>query len=231
VLSVSEEARSSVSAHLRDRVEALHHGIDRDALVASARPRAQTRAELGFDEPTPVAVHVANFRKEKAHEVLLDAARLLADAHHPVVFLLVGQGQLEEQVRARAAELDLRDHVRFLGFREDVASIIAAADLLVLSSDHEGLPVAVMEAFALGVPLVATAVGGIPEAVEHEREGLLVAPRDPSALAAAVRSLCDDPGMRTSLAAGARKRSTQFDATIVVGRIESVYRGVLADRR
>jgi glycosyltransferase involved in cell wall biosynthesis len=231
VLSVSEEARSSVWGPLRGRVETLHHGIDRAGLARSARPRAETRAALGIDEATPVAVQVANFRREKAHGVLLEAARILAEANHPVTFLLVGQGQLEEEVRSRATALDLGDHVRFLGFRDDVASILAAADLLVLSSDHEGLPVAVMEAFALGVPLVSTAVGGIPEAVEHDRQGLLVPPQDPAALAAAVRTVCDDPNLRARLSDGARASSERFDASTAARRIEDVYRGVAAGRR
>lgn len=231
VLSVSEEARSSVWRALRGRVETLHHGIDRDGLIRSARPRADTRAVLGIAPGTPIAVQVANFRREKAHGVLLDAARILADDHHPVVFLLVGQGQLEGEVRARADTLGLGDHVRFLGFRDDVASLVAAADLLVLSSDHEGLPVAVMEAFALGVPLVSTAVGGIPEAVEHDREGLLVPPQDPAALAAAVREVCDDPSLRARLAAGALASASRFDARAAAARIEDVYRSVAAASR
>lgn len=228
VLSVSEEARSSVWSPLRPRVEALHHGIDRDGLVRSARPRSEVRAELGIADDAPVAVQVANFRREKAHGVLLDAARILADADHPVVFLLVGQGQLEAETRARAEALGLGGRVRFLGFRDDVASIVAASDLLVLSSDHEGLPVAVMEAFALGIPLVSTAVGGIPEAVEHDREGLLVAPQDPPALAAAVQAVCDDPTLRARLAAGALASGARFDASVAAARIEAVYRSVAA---
>jgi glycosyltransferase involved in cell wall biosynthesis len=231
VLAVSEEARSSVAGPLRPRVEALHHGIDRRALAQAAAPRHETRAALGLADEVPVAVQVANFRREKAHEVLLAAARILRDADHPVVFLLVGQGQLAEQVQAHAEELGLDDRVRFLGFRDDVASIVAASDLLVLSSDHEGLPVAVMEAFALGVPLVSTAVGGIPEAVDDGREGLLVAPRDPEALAEAVRTVCDDPALRARLSAGALARSEQFDASTAVRRIEERYRSARVRRR
>jgi glycosyltransferase involved in cell wall biosynthesis len=224
VLAVSEEARSSVWGPLRGRVETLHHGIDRAALRRSAAPRAAVRAALDLGADVPVAVQVANFRREKAHEVLLDAARLLADREHPVQFLLVGQGPLEQQVRARAEQLDLGATVRFLGFRDDVASIVAASELLVLSSDHEGLPVAVMEALALGVPVVSTAVGGMAEAIAHDREGLLVPPRDPAALAAAVAAVCDDPTLRARLSVAAVQRSDAFDAAVAAERIESIYR-------
>jgi glycosyltransferase involved in cell wall biosynthesis len=120
--------------------------------------------------------------------------------------------------------------VRILGFRDDVASIVAAADALVLSSDHEGLPVAVMEAFALGTPVVATAVGGVPEAVTDGTSGLLVPPRDPGALATALQRLADDAPLRAELASGAAARASAFDAAATTATIESIYRRVLDAR-
>lgn len=227
VFAVSSEARSSVSPRLRDRVEPLHHGIDRAAVVASAAPRAETRAALGLTDDEFVAVHVANYRREKAHEVLVETAGLLREQGRHIRFLLVGQGPRQEEIAALVASQGLDDQVRILGFRSDVSSLLAAGDVLVLSSDHEGLPVAVMESLALGVPVVSTRVGGIPEAIDDGVEGVLVAPRDPAALADALVGLADDPARRSTMAAAATTRSAQFDAVATTRRVEDAYRQVL----
>lgn len=226
VFAVSEEARGSVAARLRPRVTTLHHGVDRDQVRAAAAPRAETRAALGIPDEHVVAVQVANYRTEKAHEVLVDAAERLR-RRDDLTFLLVGQGPRQEEITALVRARGLEDRVRILGFRTDVASLLAAGDALVLSSDHEGLPVAVMEALALGVPVVSTAVGGIPEAIDHEVEGLLVPPRDPAALAAAVARIADDGALRGRLGTAARARSAQFDAATATATIEAAYRAVL----
>lgn len=223
--AVSEEARSSVWSPLRGRVEALHHGIDVERLRASTPSRAEARRALGLDDG-PMVAQVANFRREKAHEVALEAARALRGAGTPVQFWLVGQGQRLEEIRALIAAEGLEDVVQLLGFRDDVSTVLAAADALVLSSDHEGLPVAVMEALALGVPVVATAVGGIPEAVTDGVEGLLVPPRSPAALAAAISRVIGDPALRSQLGAGAWRRGASFDVSVPTARIEDAYRSL-----
>ena len=226
-ISVSEEARRSVLAPLRGRVEALHHGIDRDELEARAGDRASTRAELGVGTDEVLLAHVANYRREKAHEVLIDAMAELASSRPEVRVVMVGQGQRWDEVARHLATRDLGDRIQMLGFREDVAAIVAASDALVLSSDHEGLPVAVMEALTLGVPVIATAVGGIPEAVDDGVEGLLVPPRDPVALAGAIERLAEDPELRARLGRAARRRSEAFDAATVTRHIEGAYAALL----
>jgi glycosyltransferase involved in cell wall biosynthesis len=230
VLAVSEEARGSMAGPFRRRTEVLHHGVDAVALRAAAGDRAATRAALGLAPDEPVAVQVANFRREKAHEVLVAAAKALRDRGTPVRFLLVGQGQRQQEITDLVAAEGVGDVVTILGFRDDVAAIVAASDLLVLSSDHEGLPVAVMEALTLGVPIVSTRVGGMPEAVTDGVEGLLVPPRDPEALADAVARVAFDADLRSRLGAAARERAAAFDASVATRRIEDVYRAALAAR-
>lgn len=228
--AVSAEARSSVASPLRNRVQTIHHGVDAAAVRAAAGDRAEVRRGLGIGLDDPVVVQVANFRREKAHEVMVAAGRILADQGDPVRILLVGQGPLQAEVEERIVAEGLGDHLRVLGFRDDVAAILAAADALVLSSDHEGLPVAVMEAFALGVPVVSTAVGGIPEAVTDGEQGLLVPPRDPAALAAAISRITSDADLRRTLAEGAAQRAVAFDARIVTADIEARYRAAVEAR-
>jgi len=121
----------------------------------------------------------------------------------------------------------LDDRVLVLGQRDDVPAVLAASDLLLLASRQEGLPVAVMEAFALGLPVVSTAVGGVPEAVRDGIEGFLVPPRDPVALAAAMDRLRCDVGLRARLGRSSADRATAFDAARAVARVEAVY-GALA---
>lgn len=230
VLAVSDEARSSVWARLRERVETLHHGIDRAAVRAAAGDPAAARAALGIGPDERVAVQIANFRIEKAHEVLLDTAAILAERGAPIRFLLVGQGQRFDEIAALVATRGLGGTVSLLGYREDVAAVLGAADLLVLSSDHEGLPVAIMESLALGVPVVSTAVGGIPEAIDDGVQGLLVPARDPEALADAIERVCRDDDLRARLGAGATERSGAFDAAVATSRIEAIYLEVRSGR-
>lgn len=225
VVAVSEEARSSVIGPLRARVETLHHGIDREELRDAAGDRGATRRSLGIDDATPVAVQVANFRREKAHEVMIDAAAVIAERGHGAKILMVGQGQLQEQTEELIRARGVGEVVTLLGYRDDIAAVLAAADMLALSSDHEGLPVAVMEALALGVPVVSTAVGGMPEAITDGVEGLLVPPRDPVALAEAIMRVADDRELRDRLAAGARARGADFDAAKATRRLEAIYAG------
>ena len=223
VLAVSEEARRSVVGPLRRAVQTLHHGVDLAAVRGAAADPAATRATLGIADGDGLFVQVANFRPEKAHDVLVDTAAELRRRQAPVRILMVGQGPrraaIEDLIEARG----LTDTIEVLGFRDDVASLVAAADALVLSSDHEGLPVAVMEALALGTPVVATAVGGLPEAVEDGRSGLLVAPRDPVALADAIERLISEDGLRDGLSRGARLAASGFDAATATAVVEGLY--------
>jgi glycosyltransferase involved in cell wall biosynthesis len=223
VFAVSDDVRASMAPSLRTRVEVLQHGIDLDRVRAHARDRTAARAELGVPDDTVLVVTVANLREGKGYPYLLAAAKQILDARVPVRFVAVGQGQLDAEIRALLDELDLGDGFRLLGYRPDAVRIIAAADVFALASLHEGLPVAVMEALALGIPIVATDVGGLPEAVEPHVNGLLVPPRDPAALAEALQEMLD-PQQRARLAAGARLAGARYASRLAVDRIEAEYR-------
>lgn len=230
VLAVSSDVRASIPSSLRDRVEVLVHGIDLERVRARAREREAVRAELGMADDEVLVVTVANFRESKGYPHLLRAAAILRDRRSPTRFAVVGQGQLEGQVRALHAELGLAGTVHLLGYRPDAARVIAAADLFALASLHEGLPVAVMEAFALGVPVVATRVGGLVEAVTDGVNGILVPPADPVALADALGALVE-PSRRERLAAGARWSGERFSSAPAVARLEHVYRSLASVAR
>ncbi|MCO5312200.1 MAG: glycosyltransferase [Microthrixaceae bacterium] len=225
VFAVSDDCRSTVPKRLRPRVETLIHGIDVEAVAANRAFRDEMRAELGIDDDTVAIGTVANLRKQKNYPMLMRAAKRLIDDGQRVVFLAVGQGPLEDELNQLHSVLGLGDRFRFLGFREDVHRVMSAFDVFCLSSDHEGLPVALMEAKALGLPVVATAVGGIPDAVEDGVDGLLVGKGDGSQLLEALESQFVELCARKRLASAALLGAGRFGAGSAVQCVESVYRG------
>lgn len=227
-LAVSDDVRETIHAGGRHRVEVLEHGVDIAAVRAERAARADVRAELGLDDGHVVIGTVANLRREKAYPVLLEAAAAACAADPRLRFVAVGQGPLEDEIRQRHAELGLGDRVRLLGYRPDAVRVMAGFDVFTLASLHEGLPVALMDALVLGLPIVATAVGGIPEAVTPGREGLLVPPGDPAALAAAWHELADAPDRRHQMGERAAARGAGFDIRRAAARLEAIYEEVAA---
>jgi glycosyltransferase involved in cell wall biosynthesis len=224
--AVSEEVRRSMPDWSGRRTETAVHGIALRNVRAHAAQRARMRAELDVSDEC-LAVTIANYRRHKDYPTLFAAARTLADQGVPVRFAAVGQGPLATDVHAEYARSGLVDEFRLLGYRVDALDILAAADVFVLSSHQEGLPVTLMEALALGVPVVATAVGGIPEAVTDGVEGLLVPPRRPAELADAIARVVCDPKLRAHMAQAAAKRGDDFDVERVVRRYEDRYRALV----
>mgnify|MGYP003336724132 CR=1 FL=1 len=202
-VAVSEIVRSTLPTRPRSRTQTVVHGIDLAGVREQRARRAAVRAELGLVPDELVVGTVANFRAQKDYPNLLAAARLLADRDVPVRIVAVGQGPQEAETRALHASLDLDGRVILTGRRDDAVAVMGACDAFVMASNNEGLPVAIMEALALGLPVVSTAVGGIPEAITDDVEGLLVPARDPGALADAVTRVATDEALRTRLAAGA----------------------------
>lgn len=223
-LAVSAEAAASPPAPLGRRVEVLTHGIDVEAVAARATAnRDATRAALGMDGDVVVVLTVAHLRHEKGYDVLLDAAARAVAADDRLRFLCVGHGPLADDLERRRDALGLGDRVRFLGFRDDVADLLGAADVVCFASRNEGLPVALMEACAAGRPVVGTRVGGIPDVVRDGHSGLLLDPEDPAALAGALVTLAADPARRADMGRAAAEVAPRFDAAAAVRRIEAVY--------
>ena len=227
--AVSREVRDAMPPAAAARTEVLVHGIDLARVRAQAVARDRMRDTLGATPSTVLVGTVANYRTQKAYPVLLHAsAQVLADDDR-VRFVAVGQGPERERIERLHAELGLGERVRLLGYREDAVEVLAACDIFCLSSDYEGLPVALMEALALGLPVVATGVGGIAETVEDGVHGRLVPPRDPDALADAILAVASDPDQRRQMGARAARLAERFDVRRVTERLEDVYRR-LADR-
>ncbi len=166
VIAVSKGVAASISGS--DEVEVVYHGIDIEAVRATA-DRSGVRDELGLPDDAHVVGTVANLRPEKGYDVLLRAARRLLLEHpsaRDMWFVAVGQGPLADELNALHAELGLGERFRFLGYRQDATRVMSSFDVFCLASRHEGLPVALLEAAALGIPVVVSDVGGVGELVE-----------------------------------------------------------------
>jgi glycosyltransferase involved in cell wall biosynthesis len=203
-VAVSTEAVGSVPAALRGGLAPMVHGIDLEAVRSHRDQRDAVRSELGVTDDDVVLTVVANLRSEKAYDVLLPAVRKVLDDDPRALFLSVGQGPLADEMAELHRQLDLGDRFRFLGFRSDVPDLLAASDVFTLSSRHEGLPVSLMEAAALGLPTVATRVGGLGDVLTDGVDALVVPPEQPDVLATAYLRVVRDPELRATLSAGAR---------------------------
>lgn len=192
---------------------------------------AAARQELRLAESDPLVAHVGNIRPGKGHDVLIDA---VADLHQrmPSVRLVSIGGEKYpgdlDRVRNRAIEAGLEEHLRFMGRRPDALSFVGAADIFVNPSSVEGLPVAILEAMALGLPVVAAAAGGVPGIVKDGETGILVEPNEPKALAAGIEKLINDPFLAERLGQAAQDMvEKEYGLEPMVQATEDVYRQVI----
>lgn len=188
----------------RDRLHLIPNGVPRSNASAD---RAAFAAGLGVDADAPLVAFVGRLSPEKGPDLFVRMAAQLAVKHPRAIFVVVGHGPLRERLERDARMLDLGNRLRFAGERHDVLEFMPALTALVVPSHAEGMPLALMEAMAAGVPVVATSVGGIPELVQHGATGLLVGPGDAGNLAAAVDGLLDDPPWAAALGRRARERA------------------------
>ena len=227
-VAIAEEVRVSIQkVYGYTNPPLIPNGIPTDEYAPNPDTRAQWRQAHGIEPRATVLTHIGRFAVQKNHALLVEAfAQVRADA--PLYLLLVGGGELENAVREQVAGLGLESRVRFLGFRADVADILRASDVFVLSSRWEGNPLSVMEAMAAGLPVVSTAGGGVPELVQEGATGRLVPSEDAGALAQAMQALVDDPARRQAMGAAARRHAVaRFDIRHTVRGYEQLYESLL----
>lgn len=233
VLAVSASVAASIVPLALPRswapppVEVVIHGVDTGTVMRGPAARAAARRRLGLDPDELVLANVGNFTAKKDHQGLLVALSQLVAVYPRLRLVLVGAGPLESSLRTAVDRLHLGRHVLFAGSRDDVLEILAAFDVFVLNSRFEGLPIALVEAMAAGLPCVATSVGGIPEVLDHEVEGFLVPHDDPANLAAAVGKLLDDATLRVEMGERAARRAEGLQLDGAVARLQVIYRTLL----
>jgi glycosyltransferase involved in cell wall biosynthesis len=194
--SAAARAMLELEGIARKSIAVIPNGVDADATPAR-RPELLRR-------PVRSVITVANLRAEKNHETVIEAAAILAKPYPDVRFLIVGDGPRRRELEALATARNLGGRVMFLGYRDDVPSLLAGADIFVLPSRSEAFPNGAIEAMAAGLPVVASAVGGLLELIDDGRTGMLVPPGDPGQLAAALRRLIDDRSFAAALGSAAR---------------------------
>jgi L-malate glycosyltransferase len=213
VISVSNELRDRLVRHLpAEKVVTIANGIDTDE-VFSHLTKSEAQRRLGLPEGAKVVGYAGRLVPIKRLDIFLQAAKQMSTADPSVQFVIAGDGPDAARLRALARELGLDDRVRFLGYRADIYDAFRAMDVFILCSDHEGLPISLLEAMYLGVPVVARPVGGIPEMIQDGVTGILLRAPDPDCLADACLRLLAHVGFRERVA---------MAATQAVGKIFSV---------
>jgi glycosyltransferase involved in cell wall biosynthesis len=192
------------------------------------KSRDQFNIQLARDTTTIIIGTVARLVKAKRLDYLLEAAKLVWAEAPQARFLIIGDGPLHEELEEMAKRLDLTQCVRFLGNRRDIPELLAGLDLFILSSEREGIPVAMLEAMAASIPVVATCVGGIPQVIQNGKNGVLVPPHDPLALANAIIALCKNSSAREAIGGeGYRTVLAYYSIRVVANQIASLYDSLL----
>jgi glycosyltransferase involved in cell wall biosynthesis len=211
-----------------DSYRVIRSGIDIGSFRTPDRPAETVRRELGYGPDDILVGMIGNLKPQKGP---LDFVRAAAEAHRRdrrIKFLLAGDGPLRAEAEALAKELEAADAIRLLGWRNDVVDLLHAVDIFLLTSLFEGLPRAVLQAMASGTPVIATAVDGTPEVVEHRLTGLLVPPGEPKAAAEAVLRMAGDESLRHRLVEAARKRlGSEFEIHGMVRNLDDLYLSLL----
>jgi len=205
--------------------------IDEGVGELSDADRRGLRAHFGYTDEQVVVTMVARLRTVKNHALALRAFARVAQRHPQVRLLLVGDGPETDAIQAQADALGVPELVFVAGHMDEAWRCHAAGDISVLSSRHEGFPNTLVEAMACGRPVVATRVGGVPDAVLHERTGLLFDREDEEGFATGIERLVSDLALRSTLGARGRERAESFRAAVVIPQIEGLYRRLVAGAR
>jgi glycosyltransferase involved in cell wall biosynthesis len=214
----------------RRRIKVLPNCIDLQEFEPKLVP-GEIRRELGLTPNSIVVGALGNLRPEKDLGTFLLAATDILNAIPSAQFLVIGDGPARDSLKRLAGDFRISESVYFLNDRSDVPDLVAALDILVMSSYTESSPNAILEAMTMGKPVVATNVGGVPELVEEGHTGFLVPPRDPKAIADRVLYLCRDSARRLQMGRAARLRvESNFTVQEVTARLEGIYAGSLRER-
>ena len=225
VICVSEAVRhyrEKVARFSNRKLIVIENGIDLDRFTHLS-PRKEKCDQLGLDSSKRWLVIVGRLVPLKGHRYLFDAVSLLIASFPSLGLLVVGEGEEENELKIYADRLGLANHVIFLGQRRDVPDILNLAEIFLLPSSREGLPIVLLEAMAAALPVVVTPVGGIPEVVEEGKTGFFVS-QDGISIAKALRVLLEDPGLGQSMGAQGRAIiEERYDIRRTAKRYEALY--------
>jgi len=225
-VAVSHEVAASISRHVRSAVpvEVVHNGVDVSRFDPQLTDGKAVRKLLGIPVDAPVVGTVAVFRIQKRLDWWLEAAFRVRERDPAAHFIIVGDGVFRDELVKQTASLELGDRVHFVGLQKDVRPYLAAMDVYMISSAVEGLPVALLEAMAMGRPIASTDVGGISEAIKDGKTGLLTPPGQPARLASAVSQLLAGESLRAEFGTAARRQVKEhFSVHSMTRKLDAIY--------
>lgn len=227
MLAVSKWDRENIIE--RERIPPGKISVLPNGIPAPPEVGPDLRGEFGIPDGVPLIGAVGRLFPEKGYDDLIRAVGLLRDRGRELRCLILGDGPQEQELRALVSERGLDEQILMPGRRRDVPDVIRSLDVAVLCSRREGSPLAMLEYMAGATPIVATAVGGVPELIDDGEHGLLVAPADPTGLAGAIERLLADRDLARRLGAGARRRQrAEYDIGVVVAQLERIYEELYA---
>ncbi len=214
-----------------EKIAVVPNGVDTERFKVSPEERAHVRTELGIADDELLVGGIGRLADMKAFHILIEAVSIARGKVPKIRLVLVGDGPLRGQLEQRAADLGIADRVTFTGIRYDIPAVLAAFDIFAMSSEREGMPISLLEAMSAGKPIVATRVGGIPEAVTDHVEGLLVNSGSPQAMADAIVEIASDPGLAAKLGQRASERAAaDYSVAATARKLEQLYCTLLAKR-
>ncbi|MBL8100213.1 MAG: glycosyltransferase family 4 protein [Anaerolineales bacterium] len=222
-ITVSENDRKSAleSNIPNEKIELIYNAIDTSSQQSTSQ-RDWLINKFSLPENKMICTAVGRLVSIKGHDVLIKAAELIAQTNNTIHILIVGEGKFRPELEKQIQRAKLEKAVTLAGYqdRETVLPIVKSSDIFVMPSRYEGTPIALLEAASLGIPMIASKTGGIPELITHEKHALLVPPNDPASLAGAITTLANDKNLATQLSNNAKERvqkefsiEKQFDLT------------------
>ena len=213
-------------------VRTVYNGLDVVHHLTDPAAVRKLRSEFGLQKCGHVIGAVGRLEWRKNFKLLLEALAIVLHSHPNTTLMIVGAGEEETALKAHAVELKIAQNVIFAGYRADIAEMLGLFSVFCMSSDTEGISLALLEAITAGVPVVATRVGGTPEVIRDESMGTLVPPRNADALAHAVKAVLDHPQAAQHKAQTARQKVAEiFTKEKMIREIEMLYREIIRARK
>ena len=222
------ESLININRFPHDKIVSIPTGVDLD--VFCPRPvNNELRSKLGISKEGKAIGTIAALRSWKGHDYLLEAAKILIEKRKDTKFVIAGDGPRYNHLVEKAKSMGITNHVLFLGYRDDIPDILSMLDVVVLPSyANEGVPQSILQAMAMGKPVVASSAGSIPEVVHDKETGILVEPKNANALAEGIVFMLDNHDFARTVAANARKLiETQYSLRHMVSRIEEIYNDLM----
>ena len=234
IIALTEQEKND-HLHLRisseDKFSVVHSGIKLDRFLNLSVDPVALRRKLGISEGDLVVGTTGRLTSVKGHRYLIEAAGNIVNARPNTTFVFLGDGELSDELKNMASKLGIKEKVKFLGWRPDVAEVMSAFDLFVLPSLNEGMGRVLVEAMALGKPIVASDVGGVPDLVVHGENGYLVPPGDVEKLVNSINIFLCDPIKRKEMGNRGKIVATDYSADAMVLKIDHLYRAMLQQKQ